>query len=66
MNSIIRHFVLLASSLGNRKSRRLLRNLSEEHNLCKRLDTTLVVNTRDEKVFNTLQVDMRRIPIVLR
>ena len=56
---------MIGSSLASRKSRRLIRTLTKQRNLCRAVDRTLMVNTRDDLVFDAFYVDINSIPVLL-
>lgn len=60
-----RNFVLIAHTLGSKKSRQLMSEFHQETDLCNKVDGTLIVSSRDEAVFETVGLsDLSGLPAI--
>ena len=56
--------MLIANSQGIKKSRTLMNRIWKHRNICKLVDNTLMVNTRDEELFALLGIDVDTVPLI--
>lgn len=60
-----RNFVLIAGTLGSRPSRQLIHKLTKQKDLCTRVENTLMVHTRDTRVFEAFSINIDLVPVIL-